>query len=96
MQQRLNELRVEVETGRTPSLVRLEEVLQGGDAILIESAKRRLADDRLKGLEAEAARELKMYKKKVTPEMYLRIRDNFIKRKIREELGFPELTLFFL
>lgn len=93
---RLSELVAEVTGGRLPSLPAVEETLQTGDAILIEGARRRLDPDRLKEFEKDARRELKMYKKKVSPEMYVRIQDNYIKRRIREEFGLPELTLFFL
>ena len=90
------ELLQEIEAGKGPPLVDIEDTLQTCDSILLDGAQRALDESRLKQFQKEAKQELKIYKKKVAPEMYARIEQNFIKRKIRQEFKLPEFTLFFL
>ncbi|MBI3940060.1 MAG: hypothetical protein HY315_04440 [Acidobacteria bacterium] len=94
--QMLADLLTEIVTGKPPVVAAVEETLQVCDSILVEGTRRHLTPERLEAFQKEAKQELKIYKRRVTAEMYARIRENFVKRRIREESGIPEFTLFFL
>ncbi len=89
-------LLAEVRAGKAPSMVDIESTLQSCDSILLDGAQHALDESKLKEFQKEAKKELKIYKKKVAPDMYARIEQNFIKRKIRQQYNLPEFTLFFL
>ncbi|HEY2932376.1 MAG TPA: hypothetical protein VGK99_11585 [Acidobacteriota bacterium] len=92
----LGELEEEIAPGKSPSLVRVENTLQACDFILLEAARRLIEPSALEQFEKEARKELRIYKKKVTPEMYSRIEQNVMNRKLRAHFDLPEFTLFFL
>ena len=92
----LKDLLTEIRTGRQPAMAAVEDSLRGCDLILVEAARRQLSPAQIASLEKEVAQQLKIYKKRVSAEMYRRIRDNFLRRKIREHYGIPEFTLFSL
>ncbi|MBI2822403.1 MAG: hypothetical protein HYX74_09275 [Acidobacteria bacterium] len=89
-------LLAEVGGAKPPAMAAVEETLQVCDSILLESARRHLEPVKLDSFQQEARQGLKVYKKKVAPEMYRRIEENFINRKIRQEYDLPEFSLFFL
>ena len=92
----LSELEEEFTSGKTPSLVQVENALQACDYILLETAQWLIEPLVLEEFKKEARKELRIYRKKVAPDMYSRIEQNVMNRKLRAHFGLPEFTLFFL
>ncbi|MBI4455450.1 MAG: hypothetical protein HY644_06070 [Acidobacteria bacterium] len=94
--QLLGELLKEINTAGPPAMPAIEDTLKVCDSLLLESGRRNLDSAAIEAFHREARQELRIYKRKVSPEMYSRIEKNFINRKIRETCDIPEFTLFFL
>jgi hypothetical protein len=96
VQRIMSQLIEEIRTAKQAPMADIENTLQVCDSILLEAARHRLDKATLEALQKEAKKDLKIYKRKVTPEMYARIEQNFVHRKIRQEYNLPEFTLFYL
>ena len=96
VQEILGELRREQESNPGLSSSAVESSLQTCDKLLLEACRAHLPDEAKTEMEKEAARQLKIYKRRVSAEMYRLIRQNFLNRGLREHYGLPEFTLFFL
>jgi hypothetical protein len=101
-----------VPEGLNRVLVRLEEVRQNQksevdaealerdlaiiDGLLISELRLLVSPDETAGWEKEAKKELKVYKKRLPRETYDKIRDNFMRDKIRRRFNIGELSIFHL
>lgn len=74
----------------------LERDLGMADDLLVAELRTAIETERITQWEAEAKMELKVYRKRLSKEIYERIRENFIRRKIRLMFNVEELSLFHL
>lgn len=64
------------------------------DGLLIEALQNAVSTEQNLDWEKEAGKELKIYKKRLPKETFEKIRDNFMRDKIRNEFGVGELSIF--
>jgi hypothetical protein len=64
------------------------------DALLVTELQRCVPTEQMDAWEAEAKKELKVYKKRLPKETYEKIHSNFIRDKIHHKFGIGELSLF--
>jgi hypothetical protein len=74
----------------------LERDLRMIDELLITELRAAVPPERTLVWEKEAKKELKVYKKRLQKETYDKIRDNFMRDKIRREFNVGELSIFHL
>jgi hypothetical protein len=74
----------------------LERDLRIIDELLIEALQSAVSTEQDIAWEKEAKKELKVYKKRLPKETFEKIRDNFMRDKIRREFNVGELSLFHL
>ncbi len=72
----------------------LERDLVMTDSLLVETLRSTLPEERTAEWEKEAKSELKVYRKKLPKEMYLKIQDNFIRNKVHHQFNIREFSLF--
>ena len=80
--------------GKDIDLETMERDLGMADALLMETLLTVVPDEETAEWEKEARAELKVYRKKLPKEMYLKIRDNFIRGKVRQKFDIREFSLF--
>lgn len=61
---------------------------------LAERLAEEMEETVLAELKKQAAVELRRYQRRLSREMYQRLKENYLHRKIREEFGLPEFSLF--
>jgi len=71
----------------------LERELTDLQAVLADLFAERLEASRLREIKAEVKEQTKIYKKHLSKEMYERLRQRYLQRKLLAEHGLPELTL---
>jgi len=71
----------------------LEGELSDIQAVLAKGFEETLDPDRLDALKAEVKAETKIYKKHLAKEMYERLRQGYLQKKLLAEHGLPEFTL---
>ncbi len=91
---RIEEIVHNLETGNQVDTETLERDLRITDDLLIEALQRGLSPELNVEWEKEAKKELKVYKKRLPKETYEKIRDNFVRDKIRREFSVGELSIF--
>jgi len=72
----------------------LERDLGMADAILVETLFAGVPEEEIAEWEKDAKTELKVYRKKLPKEMYLKIRDNFMRGKVHQKFNIREFSLF--
>lgn len=90
---RLNELYEEAKRRGDLDPGELEKELSDIQTVLTSGFEAQLAPDRLDELKAEVKAETKIYKKHLAKEMYERLRQGYLQRKLLAEYGLPEFTL---
>ncbi len=91
---RLQELTGSVSSASQIDSEALERDLRILDEQLVSELRHETGQERLNEWEQEAKRELKIYRKRLAKESYEKIRDNFVRAKIRRLFGLGELSLF--
>jgi hypothetical protein len=71
----------------------LERELSDLQGVLAKGLEEQLEPHRLEDLKAEVRAETKIYKKHLAKEMYARLKQGYLQRKILAEYGLPEFTL---
>ena len=94
--ERMDEVVRNLETGSQVDSETLERDLRIIDELLIEALSSAVSAEQNLAWEKEAKKELKVYKRRLPKDTYEKIRDNFMRDKIRREFGVGELTLFHL
>ena len=97
LQRVLNRLEGMILPFESPGYVDLETLerdLVMTDSILVETLLDALPEEQTTEWEQEAKSELKVYRKKLPKEMYLKIRDNFIRNKVHQQFNIREFSLF--
>ena len=75
---------------------RLEQSLTGIERMLDETIRKTVSDDHLKSISAEIEDQLKPYKRHMDKAAYAETNENLLRKRLRELLGVPRLSLFFL
>lgn len=93
---RLEELARSVESSTQIELEALERDLGILDELLVTELRAEISPDEMADWEQEAKKDLKIYKKRLPKETYEKIRENFVRGKIRRRFDLGELSLFHL
>lgn len=91
---RMEDIVHSLETSSQVDAETLERDLRITDDLLIEALQSVIPTEQSIAWEKEAKKELKVYKKRLPKETYEKIRDNFMRDKIRREFGVGELSIF--
>jgi len=94
VEERLEKMIPPPEQSKKIDLEALERDLGMADAVLVDTLLAVVPDQEEAEWEKEAKTELKVYRKKLPKEMYLKIRENFIRSKIHQKFSIREFSLF--
>ena len=92
----LEELENDYAAAAQPDARKLEESLTGVERMLDETIRKTVSDDDLKSISAEVVEQLKPYKRHMDKAAFEKTYDNLFRKRLRELLGVPRLSLFFL
>src|SRR5260370_12102747 len=92
----LEELENDYAAAAQPDARKLEDSLTGIERMLDETIRKTISDDDLKSLSAEIDEQLKPYKRHMDKAAYAETYENLLRKRLRELLGVPRLSLFFL
>jgi hypothetical protein len=92
----LEELENDYAAAAQPDARKLEESLTGIERMLDETIRKTVADEDLNSANAELDAQLKPYKRHMDKAAYAETRENLLRKRLRELLGVPRLSLFFL
>ncbi len=90
----LTSLRMEVEAGATPNCEEIDRALGRLAERAADWLLSRMEAGQRKELKKEVRKELKIYKKRLSPEMYAKLESNYLAREIRFRNRIPEFSLF--
>lgn len=91
---RLEEIARDLETDKQVDMEALDRDLSILDGTLVDELRSALAPEQIAAWQQEAGKELKVYRKKLPKDTYLKILDNFLRTKIHRQFGVGELSLF--
>jgi hypothetical protein len=91
---RMEEIARNQETGNRTDVEALERDLSIIDDLLITELQMSVSSEEMIDWEKDAKKELKTYKKRLPKETYEKIRDNFMRDKVRRKFQIGELSLF--
>ena len=92
----LEELENNYAAAAQPDARKLEDSLTGVERMLDETIRKTISDDDLKSLSAEIDEQLQPYKRHMDKAAYAETYENLLRKRLRELLGVPRLSLFFL
>jgi len=92
----LEELESDYAAAAQPEARRLEESLTGIERMLDETIRKTVPDGDLKSIGTEIDEQLKPYKRHMDKAAYAETRENLLRKRLRELLSVPRLSLFFL
>jgi hypothetical protein len=92
----LAELENDYAAAAQPDARKLEESLTGIERMLDETIRKTVSDDDLESLSAELDAQLKPYKRHMDKTAYVETYENLLRKRLRELLYVPRLSLFFL
>ena len=92
----LTEVESDYSTASQPDTRRLEDSLTGIERMLDEAIRTAASDGELETVLAETETQLKPYKRQMDKAAFEQTRDSLLRKRLREQLGVPRLSLFFL
>jgi len=92
----LEELENDYAAAVQPDARKLEDSLTGVERMLDETIRKTVSDDDFKSISAEIDEQLKPYKRHMDKTAYAETNENLLRKRLRELLGVPRLSLFFL
>jgi len=92
----LEELENDYAATAQPDARKLEDSLTGVERMLDETIRKTVSDDDLKSISAKIVEQLKPYKRHMNKAAYAETNENLLRKRLRELLGVPRLSLFFL
>jgi len=92
----LAELENDYAAAARPDARKLEESLTGIERMLDETIRKTVSDDDLNSANAVLEAQLKPYKRHMDKAAYAETYENLLRKRLRELLGVPRLSLFFL
>jgi hypothetical protein len=93
---RLKELEEDFAAAARPDAERLEAALGDLETLLDRAVRSSVEPERLAARRAEAEEQLKPYRARMKREVYEQTLDNLLGKQLREDLGLPRLSLFYL
>ncbi len=91
---RLEEVRQNLQRGHRFDSEALEKDFALIDLLLVEELRTCISPEQVDEWEAEAKKELRVYKKRLPKETYAKIHGNFMRDRIHKKFGIGELSLF--
>jgi len=92
----LEELENDYAAAVKPDARKLEDSLTGVERMLDETIRKTVSDHDLKSISAEIDEQLKPYKRHMDKTAYAETYENLLRKRLRELVGVPWLSLFFL
>jgi len=92
----LTDIREEYASAARPDTRKLEESLSGIDRMLDDAIRNSTSPSEMMTFEPEVDAQVKPYKRHMEKEVFAQTRENLLKKRLREHLGVPRLSLFFL
>lgn len=92
----LRELEVESASVARPDARKLEDSLTGIERMLSEAVRLAATDEQTEAVRKEIIKQLRPYRSHMEREVYERTFDNLLLKRLREQLGVPRLSLFYL
>lgn len=92
----LQEIKTDYETAAQPDARKLEESLTGLERMLDGAIQNVVADAEIAAAQADIDSQLKPYKRHMDKAAFEQTRDSLLRKRLREHLGIPRLSLFFL
>ena len=93
---RLTEIASEILGSARVKAELLERDLDAIDRMILDAAARECGEEELKKIRADAATQLRSYKKKMDKSIYEQTVQNFVSRRLREINNIPRMSLFYL
>ncbi|HXU35429.1 MAG TPA: hypothetical protein VN937_03630 [Blastocatellia bacterium] len=93
---RLTEIASEIVGSARANAESLERDLDAIDRMILDAAARECGEEELKKIRADAATQLRSYKKKMDKSIYEQTVQNFVSRRLREINNIPRMSLFYL
>lgn len=93
---RLTEIASEIIGSARVNAESLERDLDAIDRMILEAAARECGEEELEKIRADAATQLRSYKKKMDKSIYEQTVQNFVSRRLREINNIPRMSLFYL
>lgn len=93
---RLKEIILEIERSNRVHAEAIERDLDAIDRMILECAVRACGEEEIQKIRAEAASQLRSYRKKMDKTIYEQTLQNFVSRRLREMNKVPRLSLFYL
>jgi hypothetical protein len=94
VQERLESMIPPPGPGKGVDMEAMERDLGMADALLVETLLALVPEEETAEWEKEARSELKVYRKKLPKEMYLKIRESFLRSKVHHKFNIREFSLF--
>ncbi len=91
--ERVTALRSEVSSAQSVDFRELDRDLAQMGVALSESLQKEMGPEKAKELQSEVKKEMKIYRKRLSKEMYQRLEKNYLDRKILALHGLPEFSL---
>ncbi len=91
--ERVTALRSEVSSAQSIDYGELDRDLAQMGVAISESLQKEMGPEKVKELRAEVKKEMKIYRKRLSKEMYQRLEKNYLDRKILALHGLPEFSL---
>lgn len=92
----LSEVRDDYSSAAHPEARKLEESLTGIDRLLDSSIRTAIPDEQLASVQTEIDAQLKPYKRQMDKEAFAQTRENLLRKRLRDLVGAPRLSLFYL
>ncbi len=92
----LTDLEAECLAGARPDAQKLEHSLSGVERMLSEAVRAAASPDQIAEITKEIKKQLRPYRSHMEPAVYEQTVDNFLLKRLREQLGVPRLSLFYL
>ena len=92
----LGDLEKEVADAPEPDAQKLEGSLTGIERMLTESLRAVTLPAVVAGISGEIKKQLRPYRSHMDPAVYEQTLDNFLLKRLREQVGVPRLSLFYL
>jgi len=92
----VEELEIDYAAAAQPDARKLEDSLTGVERMLDETIRKTVSDNDLKSISVEIDEQLKPYKRHMDKAAYAETNENLLRKRLREFVGVPRLSLFFL
>jgi len=79
-----------------PDAQKLEHSLSGVERMLSDAVRAAASREQIAGISKEIKKQLRSYRSHMEPAIYEQTFDNFLLKRLREQLGVPRLSLFYL